>query len=594
MTVVDTSAILAVLLDEPGSDAIERELLQGPCIMSAASRVELGIVIEARTGAAGTQLLEELLARIDVRIAPVDEDQAREALACWRRFGKGGPEAALNFGDTFAYALAQQTGQPLLYADGVAQIDDEPGRFSRLVDTALSAGKQVADATVSGSRRAAEAAGAAAASTARVVGASAKTAAAASASAGQVIGSGAAKVGATSGRAVATGARWLFDSTTAQTARVFAAAQGLVASDLSPQLNKLVQEAVKGKATVFDKAMDAVFIDTGIGGSYHRLFDGGHTIYGAFRAAHGASPDDSLIQETLGAIQGLLRDVSTPRGLPLATWDKETFDAVAASLDSNFGIPKRWLYDLNTYDVGELVGGTVGMVSLIFGWNKAETESFGSLAAGMSMSAAVSANPLLLAVSVVAFGRAFHKANHADEYVELAEGALKGAIGTGSSLGAIALVGVAGGPAGVALLAGVAAGVLVHTATKDVTLEAISQFVKEDAATVMRQVTHHALAAGDAIGGIAAEAGRATARGAATAGKTVASSAAAVGRFSADQASAVGQGAVDAAQAAGRLATGTAAATASAVGSVAQRTKALIDRDEPEDAEADQPDTPDG
>ncbi len=572
MTVVDTSAILAVLLDEPGSDAIERELLQGPCIMSAASRVELGIVIEARTGAAGTQLLEELLARIDVRIAPVDEDQAREALACWRRFGKGGPEAALDFGDTFAYALAQQTGQPLLYADGVAQIDDEPGRFSRLVDTALSAGKQVADATVSGSRRAA----------------------AASASAGQVIGSGAAKVGAISGRAVATGARWLFDSTTAQTARVFAAAQGLVASDLSPQLNKLVQEAVKGKATVFDKAMDAVFIDTGIGGSYHRLFDGGHTIYGAFRAAHGASPDDSLIQETLGAIQGLLRDVSTPRGLPLATWDKETFDAVAASLDSNFGIPKSWLYDLNTYDVGELVGGTVGMISLIFGWNKAETESFGSLAAGMSMSAAVSANPLLLAVSVVAFGRAFHKANHADEYVELAEGALKGAIGTGSSLGAIALVGVAGGPAGVALLAGVAAGVLVHTATKDVTLEAISAFVKEDAATVMRQVTHHALAAGDAIGGIAADAGRATARGAASAGKSVASSAATVGRFSADQASAVGQGAVDAAQAAGRFATGAAAATASAVGSAAKRTKALIDRDEPENVEADQPDAPDG
>lgn len=501
--------------------------------------------------------------------------------------------------------------------------NDESRRLSRLAGTARETAQQAADATISGSRKAAEVAGTAAASTARAIGESAKTAAAAGASAGQAIGKGAekavaastaaaqaigseaAKAGVAGGRAVATGAQWLRDSTTAQTARVFAAAQGLVASDLSPQLNKLVQEAVKGKANAFDKAMDAVFIDTGIGGSYHRLFDGGHTIYGAFRAAHGASPDDSLIQEALGAIQGLLRDVSTPRGLPLATWDKETFDAVAASLDSNFGIPKSWLYDLNTYDVGELVGASVGVVSLIFGWNKAETESFGSLAAGMGMSAAVSANPLLLAVSVVAFGRAFHKANHADEYVELTEGALKGAIGTGSSLGAIALVGVAGGPAGVALLAGVAAGVLAHTATKDVTLDAISTFVKEDAATVMRQVTQHALAVGDAIGDVAADAGRAIADGTASArrfvagrttsaGKAVASSAAAVGRFSADQASAVGQGAVDAAQAAGRLATGTAAATASAVGSVAQRTKALIDRDEPEDAEADQPDTPDG
>jgi len=115
VTVVDTSAIVAVLLEEPGSEAIERELLQGPCVMSAATRVELGIVVEARAGAAGTQLLEELLARIDIQIAPVDEDQARDALVCWRRFGKGRHEAALNFGDTFAYALARQTGQPLLH-----------------------------------------------------------------------------------------------------------------------------------------------------------------------------------------------------------------------------------------------------------------------------------------------------------------------------------------------------------------------------------------------------------------------------------------------------------------------------------------------
>lgn len=114
MTVVDTSAIVAVLLEEPGSDAIERELLRAPCTMSAATRVELGMVIEARNGAAGTQLLEELLSRIDVQIAPVDEAQAREALAGWRRFGKGRHKAALNLGDLFPYALARQTGQPLL------------------------------------------------------------------------------------------------------------------------------------------------------------------------------------------------------------------------------------------------------------------------------------------------------------------------------------------------------------------------------------------------------------------------------------------------------------------------------------------------
>ncbi|MDE0319825.1 MAG: type II toxin-antitoxin system VapC family toxin [Acidimicrobiaceae bacterium] len=131
MTVVDTSAIVAVLLEEPGSEAIERELLQGPCVMSAATRVELGIVVEARAGAAGTQLLEELLARIDIRIAPVDEDQARDALVCWRRFGKGRHEAALNFGDTFAYALARQTGQPLLHVGNDFSRTDITAALSR-------------------------------------------------------------------------------------------------------------------------------------------------------------------------------------------------------------------------------------------------------------------------------------------------------------------------------------------------------------------------------------------------------------------------------------------------------------------------------
>lgn len=386
MTVVDTSAILAVLLEEPGSDAIERELLQGPCIMSAASRVELGIVIEARTGAAGTQLLDELLARIDVRIAPVDEDQAREALACWRRFGKGGHEAALNFGDTFAYALAQQTGQPLLYADGVAQTDDEPGRLRRVVGAA----KQAADAT------------------ARAVGEGAKTAAAAGTSTARALGNRTAKAGIVAGQAVGAGGRWAFDSTIVRSASVFSAAQSLIASDLSAGINHVVAAVVKGPPTIYDKAMDAAFLETFLGGSYHRHFDGGHTILGAFRAAHNASPDDTLLQETLGTIQGLLRDVHTPRGLPLATWDKATFGAVADSLKSNFGIPKSWLYDLSSYDAADLLGGTVGAISVIFGWSRTDTETFAQLAASMSLSAALSTNPLLMPIAVVALGRSFH------------------------------------------------------------------------------------------------------------------------------------------------------------------------------------------
>ena len=77
--------------------------------------VEVGIVIEAKTGAAGTQLLEEFLARVEMQIEPVDARLADEALICWRRFGKGRHDAGLNLGDTFSYALARRIGQPLLF-----------------------------------------------------------------------------------------------------------------------------------------------------------------------------------------------------------------------------------------------------------------------------------------------------------------------------------------------------------------------------------------------------------------------------------------------------------------------------------------------
>lgn len=83
--------------------------------MSAATRVELGIVVESRTGAEGAQLLEELLARLEVEIVPVDAEIAEEALVAWRRFGKGRHRAGLNYGDTFSYGLASRTGLPLLF-----------------------------------------------------------------------------------------------------------------------------------------------------------------------------------------------------------------------------------------------------------------------------------------------------------------------------------------------------------------------------------------------------------------------------------------------------------------------------------------------
>ena len=115
MIVVDTSAIVALLLDEPERSRIERHLLEGPCAISSVTRVELGIVIEARSGPEGAQILDELMTRVGMQIIPVDAPLADDALTAWRRFGKGRHPASLNLGDTFSYALARRLGLPLLF-----------------------------------------------------------------------------------------------------------------------------------------------------------------------------------------------------------------------------------------------------------------------------------------------------------------------------------------------------------------------------------------------------------------------------------------------------------------------------------------------
>ena len=255
----------------------------------------------------------------------------------------------------------------------------------------------------------------------------------------------------------------------------------LLANNLSGEINGLMQNMVKGSPTIYDKAMDAEFIATHIGGAQHRLFDGGHTIFGAFRAGHAASPDDSIIQEAMGTLHGLLRDVSTPSGLPLANWDYETYHRVADTLESNFHIPKSWFYDLNTYDAADLLGGAVGAVALILNWNRADTETFAQLAGGMGLSSIMSANPLLLILTVVALARAFHLARKSGEYTEFVDGQFKGVVGAGATLGVVTVVGIAGGPTGVVLIAGLVTGILVNRAMKDVSIVHVSKVVAKQA-----------------------------------------------------------------------------------------------------------------
>jgi ribonuclease VapC len=115
--VLDSSAILAVLFDEPQRRAFTLSIERDPRrLMSAGNVLESAMVAEARRGESAGRELDLLLHRAEVDVVPVDSEQVQLARSAWRRYGKGRHPAGLNFGDCFAYALAATSGEPLLFA----------------------------------------------------------------------------------------------------------------------------------------------------------------------------------------------------------------------------------------------------------------------------------------------------------------------------------------------------------------------------------------------------------------------------------------------------------------------------------------------
>ena len=126
--IVDTSAVLAVLFAEADAEVYARSIIEtSPCRMSVANLLETSIVVESRSGLAAGHQLDHFLEKAGMELVPVTPRQVEAARLAWRRFGRGNHPARLNFGDCFAYALAQATGEPLLFkGKDFAQTDIEP------------------------------------------------------------------------------------------------------------------------------------------------------------------------------------------------------------------------------------------------------------------------------------------------------------------------------------------------------------------------------------------------------------------------------------------------------------------------------------
>ncbi|PBB19825.1 type II toxin-antitoxin system VapC family toxin [Mesorhizobium sp. WSM4313] len=113
MIAVDTSALIAIVLDEPAADACIAALgTEDELLISAGTVAEL-LIVAARRGVA--EEVQSLLDGLGFEIAPVTEGAARRVAEAYARWGKGIHPAALNFGDCFAYEVAKDRACRLLY-----------------------------------------------------------------------------------------------------------------------------------------------------------------------------------------------------------------------------------------------------------------------------------------------------------------------------------------------------------------------------------------------------------------------------------------------------------------------------------------------
>lgn len=122
--IVDTSALVAVLNSEPEALLFLQKMSTEPVKISAVTLFEFSMVIDRYKRREASLGADRLLVEIEAEIVSVDAAAARGARLAYATYGKGNHPARLNFGDCFAYALAKETGEPLLFkGDDFARTD---------------------------------------------------------------------------------------------------------------------------------------------------------------------------------------------------------------------------------------------------------------------------------------------------------------------------------------------------------------------------------------------------------------------------------------------------------------------------------------
>ena len=215
-----------------------------------------------------------------------------------------------------------------------------------------------------------------------------------------------------------------------------------VASDAVTKLEQFLGHTFnEGVPTVYDKAMDAFYNATHIGGgNLHRLFDGSHTLWGAWEKCKEALPNDSLSQEVFGYLKALGHDLSSPAGLPVADMSKEGYEKFASWLES-IGIERSLTQDLLHINTPELIGSTIGSLALIFRWNSKDISKFANIVATIGITSCTAANPLGIIITLVGLARSYQLAVRSDAKIGAINGLLRGAVKSSLFIGTSGIIG---------------------------------------------------------------------------------------------------------------------------------------------------------
>ena len=215
----------------------------------------------------------------------------------------------------------------------------------------------------------------------------------------------------------------------------------LLATDVAVRLDQWMRTVfASGRATPYDKALDLAYNTLKQHGGDHRIFDGSHDLVGAWKTIAEAMPDEAWLQRAEGYLSAIWKDMVTPSGIPVVTWNKEAFDAVASFLNETLGISRTWVKDMVTFTATEFIGAVLGAVALVLSWNKADIRRFSEIVGSLGLSALVGANPLMVMVTIVGLAKSFHEARHGAGFKRILSGGGRGMVGTTALLGASRLM----------------------------------------------------------------------------------------------------------------------------------------------------------